>query len=193
MGWDAKSKFIGGAIKVIVTWIYRTLKGAKKHGGFGKHLDHLEQVDEYNKTREDKHNIMLNWDTSDEPKDYWFTDKELKQLNGGKDYETFEFVSFPKSIWWENWRSFWLPSWPFGTIERYTPGDTVVTKNYTGPGPGTWHTINWMPFADTEGIIYHGNKFINWFIGINLLWTIWSFFAIVRILLIGYFINFTCN
>ena len=48
MGWDAKSKFIGGAIKVIVTWIYRTLKGAKKHGGFGKHLDHLEQVDEYN-------------------------------------------------------------------------------------------------------------------------------------------------
>ena len=193
MGWSPSALIIGSAIRGTITWIYRTLKGAKKHGGLKKHFDHLEQVDEYNKTREDKHNIMLDWDTSDDPKDYWFTDKELKQLNGGKDYETFEYVSFPKSIWWENWRSFWLPSWPFGTIERYTPGEPIVTKNYTGTGPGTWHTINWMPFADTEGIIYHGNKFINWFIGINLLWTIWSFFALVRIFLIGYLINFTCN
>ena len=178
MGWDTKSKIIGSAIKVFVIWIYRTVKGARKHGGFKEHFDHLEEVDEYNRTREDKHNIILNWDNSDDPKDYWFTDEELKQLNGGKDYETFEFVSLPKTIWWENWRSFWLPIWPFGTIERYTPGDTIVTKNYTGPGPGTWHSINWMPFADKEGIIYHGNKFINWLIGIFL---------------IASLIDFTCN
>ena len=34
MGWDAKSKIIGGIIKVIVAWIYHTVKGARKHGGF---------------------------------------------------------------------------------------------------------------------------------------------------------------
>ena len=193
MGWDAKSKIIGGIIKVIVAWIYHTVKGARKHGGFKEHFDHLKKIDEYNRTRKDKHNIMLSWDTSDEPKDYWFTDKELKQLNGGKDYETFEFVSLPKTIWWENWRSVWAPAWPFCTVEKYTPGDTIVTKNYTGPGPGTWHTINWMPFADEEGIIYHGNKFINWLIGFNLVVSIWIFFAMVRIFLIFILIDYLVN
>ena len=40
MGWDAKSKIIGGIIKVIVAWIYHTVKGARKHGGFKEHFDH---------------------------------------------------------------------------------------------------------------------------------------------------------